>query len=191
MAYVFPTIITQGMEGADLGAISQTYTQTSASSSTNSPDYPGYPFTLGTRVVASNGSEWIFGTTAGTIAQYQTVIINSSWSATLVGGAGAATAVPEAGAGFIGFWQNATSLTSGLAGWFMISGSPTVLVASAGVTVPLYTSDTAGALTGATNTVSHYQISGITCVVTASGSTASATLTVANSVSVRKPLAGS
>jgi hypothetical protein len=73
----------------------------------------------------------------------------------------------------------------------MIQGVPTLLVASAGISVPLYTLDTAGALTGATNTVSHYQVSGVTCVVTASGSTASLTQVVANSVSVRKPLAGS
>jgi hypothetical protein len=91
----------------------------------------------------------------------------------------------------IGFYQNSTSLTTGQAAWFMIQGVPTMLVASAGITVPLYTNDTAGTLTGATNTTSHYQISGITCVVTASGSTASLTAAVANSVSVRKPLAGS
>jgi hypothetical protein len=133
---------------------------------------------------------WIFADTTTTIAYGYTVMINSSFRATAVGGAGAATAVPEAGAGFPAFYQNSTSLTTGQAAWFMISGTPTLLVASAGITVPLYTSDTAGTLTGATNTVSHFQISGITCVVTASGSTASATLTVANSVSVRKPQAG-
>jgi hypothetical protein len=90
----------------------------------------------------------------------------------------------------IGFYQNTTSLTTGQAAWFMLQGVPTLLVASAGISVPLYTLDTAGALTGATNTVSHYQVSGVTCVVTASGTTASLTATVANSVSVRKPLAG-
>jgi hypothetical protein len=120
-----------------------------------------------------------------------TVAINSTFRVTAVGGAGAASAVPEGLAMQIGFYQNTTSLTTGQAAWFMIQGVPTLLVASAGISVPLYTLDTAGALTGATNTVSHYQVSGVTCVVTASGSTASLTQVVANSVSVRKPLAGS
>jgi hypothetical protein len=91
----------------------------------------------------------------------------------------------------IGFYQNSVSLTTGQAAWFIIAGNITALVASAGISVPLYTLDTAGALSGATNTVSHYQVSGITCVVTASGATASLTATVGNSISVRKPLAGS
>lgn len=180
----------QSIEGVDVTGIYTIYSQTSAQSATNTPDYPALPFKLGTRINCTDGSQWIFADTTTTLAQYNTVMINSTFRATAVGGAGAATAVPEAGAGFIGFYQNSTSLTTGQAAWFMISGVPTLLVASAGITVPLYTSDTAGALTGATNTVSHFQISGLTCVVTASGSTASATSCVANSVSVRKPVVG-
>ncbi len=181
----------QSIEGVDVTGIYNIYSQTTAQSSTNSPDYPGLPFKLGTQIVATDGSRWIFADTTTTIANGYTVAINSTFRATAVGGAGAATAVPEGLAVQIGFYQNSTSLTTGQAAWFMIQGVPTLLVASAGISVPLYTLDTAGALTGATNTVSHYQISGITCVVTASGSTVSLTSTVANSVSVRKPLAGS
>ena len=142
-------------------------------------------------MVCTEGSRWIFADTTTTLPQGMTVAINSTFRVTAVGGAGAATAVPEGLAMQIGFYQNSTSLTTGQAAWFMIQGVPTALVASAGISVALYTSDTAGALTGATNTTSHYQVSGLTCVVTASGSTASATQCVANSVSVRKPLAGS
>lgn len=184
------TFVSQSMEGVNLGGTYTKYDQTAAISSTNDPSNPYYPFSLGMRVIATDGSQWIFADSTTTITQYQTVMINSTFRAVAVGGAGAATAVPEAGAGFIGFYQNSTSLTTGQAGWFMISGVPTCLVASAGITVPLYTSDTAGALTGATNTVSHFQISGLTCTVTASGSTASATVCVGNSVSVRKPVVG-
>lgn len=180
----------QSIEGVDVTGIFNIYNQSSAQSSTNSPDYPALPFKLGTRITATDGSGWIFCDTTSTIAQYNTVAINSTFRVTAIGGAGAATAVPEGLANIIGFYQNATSLTTGQAAWFMITGVPTLLVASAGISVPLYSSDTAGTLTGATNTVSHYQISGITCVVTASGTTASATSCVANSVSVRKPLAG-
>lgn len=181
----------QSIEGVNLGGTYAKYDQTAAITATNDPSIPGLPFALGTRISATDGSQWIFADTTTTITQYQTVMINSTFRATAVGGTGAATAVPEGLAGFPAFYQNATSLTTGQAAWFMISGVPTLLVASAGVSVPLYTSDTAGTLTGATNTVSHYQISGLTCVVTASGSTASATSCVGNSVSVRKPLVGS
>ncbi len=189
MTYVLPTVVSQSNEGFDLTGIYTTYVQTSATSSTNSPDYPYYPCAPGTRATGTTGSVWMFATTTTTITQYQTCMINSSFVAVAVGGAGASTAVPEALAGHIGFYQNATSLTTGQGAWFMLSGTPTCLVSSAGMSVPLYTSDTAGALTGTLNTTSHYQISGLTCVVTASGSTASATACVGNSVSVRKPQA--
>jgi len=179
------------MEGIDLTAIYTPYVQTSAISATNDPATPGPPFALGTTCLASNGSRWMFVTTSSTIAQGNCVAINNAFSISQVGGAVAATVDPAGGAVQIGFYQNSTSLTTGQFAWVAISGNVTVLVASAGITVPLYTLDTAGALTGATNTTSHYQISGLTCVVTASGSTVSLTACVANSVSVRKPLAGS
>lgn len=181
----------QGIEGVDVTAIYNIYNQAVAPSSTNAPEYPAPPFKLGEQIICTDGSRWIFANTTTTIAQGNVVAINNAFLATLVGGAVSATADPAGGAMQIGFYQNATSLTTGQAAWFMIQGNPTLLVASAGVTVPLYTNDTAGTLTGATNTTSHYQISGITCSVTASGSTASLTATVANSVSARKPLAGS
>jgi hypothetical protein len=180
----------QSIEGVDVTGIYNIYNQTTAPSSTNSPDYPALPFKLGTMVTCTDGSNWMFCDTTTTIAQGYTVAINSTFRVTAVGGAGAATAVPEGLAMQIGFYQNSTSLTTGQAAWFMLRGVPTLLVASAGISVPLYTSDTAGTLTGATNTVSHYQVSGLTCVVTASGSTASLTQCVGNAVSVRKPLAG-
>ncbi len=183
-----PAIVTPGMTGVDLNA---TYAAVSQTNPTT-PEYPGLPFLPGTRVIATDGSQWIFVTSAGTFAQYSTVMVDNTYAAVpLIGGTGAATAVPEGLAGFPASVQTSNTFTSGYSGWVAISGTLTSLVASAGISVPLYTLDTAGALTGATNTVSHYQISGITCVVTASGSTASATLCVWNSVSVRKPLAGS
>jgi len=179
----------QSIEGVDVTGIYTTYNQAAAQSATNAPEYPGAWMKLGTQVTATDGSRWIFADSVTTITQGMTVAINSTFRATAVGGAGAATAAPEAQACQIGFYNNSTSLTTGQSAWFMIQGVPTLLVASAGVTVPLYTSDTAGALSGTTNSGSHFQISGLTCVVTASGSTASLTQCVGNSVSVRKPAA--
>lgn len=189
MTYVLPTIATVGEEGINLGGIYNVYVQSSAVSATNSPDNPGIPFALGTRITATNGSVWLMCTTNTTIAYGNVCAIDSNFNATLVGGTGGAAST--ASASFIGFYQNLTSLTTGQYAWFMISGEPTILVASAGVVGPLYTLDTAGALTGVVNTASQYQIGGVGCVVTASGSTASLTLSYANSVFVRKPQAGS
>ena len=167
----------QSIEGVDVTGIYTTYDQTAAQSATNAPEYPGAQMKLGTQVTTTDGSRWIFADTVTTITRGQCCAINSTFRATAVGGAGAATAVPEGLAMQIGFYQNSTSLTTGQSAWFIIQGNITALVASAGISVALYTLDTAGALTGATNTVSHYQISGITCVVTASGTTASLTAT--------------
>src|ERR1700760_2450486 len=153
--------VSQGTEGVDVTGIYNIYNQSGATASTNPPCYPALPFKPGPQVIATDGSRWIFADTTTTIAQYNVVAINSTFRVTAIGGAGAATAVPEGLAMQIGFYQNATSLTTGQAAWFMIQGVPTILVASAGISVPLYSSDTAGTLTGTTNTVSHYQISGI------------------------------
>ena len=127
----------QSIDGVDVTGIYNIYNQASAQTSTNSPDYPALPFKLGTQVVCTDGSRWIFCDTTTTIAQGYCVAINSTFRATAIGGTGAASAVPEALAMQIGFYQNSTSLTTGQAAWFMIQGVPTVLVASAGITVPL------------------------------------------------------
>lgn len=187
MALAAP-IAAVSIEGIDLTATYAAVSQTNPAT----PEYPGLPFLPGTRTMGTNGSEWIFVTSTGSLTQYSTVWVDNTFAATvLIGGTGAATAVPEALAGFPAWVQTSNTFTSGYSGWVQISGTLTALVASAGVSVPLYTLDTAGALTGATNTVSHYQLSGITVVVTASGSTPSATLCVVNAASVRKPQAGS
>lgn len=181
-------IPTQSVSGIDFTATYSAVSQTNPAT----PEYPGLPFIPGTRIVATDGSEWIFVTSAGSLTQYSVVMVDNTYAATvLIGGAGADTALPEGLAGFPATVQTSNTFTTGYSGWVQISGTCTCLIASAGTSVPLYSLDTAGALTGATNTVSHYQISGITCVVTASGSTPSATLCVWNAVSVRKPHAGS
>lgn len=189
MAYTLPNSVTQSIEGVDLTGIYTPYVQTSAISSTNSPDNPGPPFALGARVVTGSGGVWMFCTTNTTIAKGNTCAIDANFNATLVGGTGGDAST--ASASFIGFYQNSTSLTTGQYAWFMLSGLPTLLVSSGTVTGALYTNDTAGTLTGTVNTASHYQIGGVGCVVTASGSTASLTQSYANSVFVRKPQAGS
>lgn len=173
-----------GVEGVDL---TTTY---AAISLTTAPEYPALPFTTGTRFVATDGSEWMFGTAGGTIALYDTVWINCTSAGLVATSVVSITGaiVAAAAAGFVGFAPK-TAFTSGQSGWFMISGAPIINAISAGITVPLYTSDTAGALSGTTASASHYQVMGVGLVVTASGSTASATQAVASHPMLRRPVA--
>lgn len=167
-------IVVQNELGIDL-------TQTYAAISASTPEYPGLPFAVGTKIVATNGSSWIFVTAGATLTLYNTLWIDINFSNVQpIGGAGAA---PELQAGQVGFLQyvpagnaSATTIASGVSFWAMVSGEPTCQVASAGVGAALYSSDTAGALSGTVNTASHRMILGLTCSVTASGSTASNTV---------------
>jgi hypothetical protein len=182
---------TQNIEGVDVTVVYTGYNQANAQTSTNTPEYPGPTgqFSLGQIISGNNGSKWIYCTTNTTIPNGSVVVIDKAFNAVLGGGTGGLAADTFGGAVNIGFYQNATSMTTGQYAWFMIQGLPTVLVAGAATlpTTALYSSDTAGSLTGVTNTVSHYAIFGISVTVTASGTTASLTLCVANNPLVRKP----
>lgn len=175
---------TSGIEGVDLTAVY------AAISLTTAPEAPGLPFTTGTRVVATDGSEWMFGTAGGTITLYDTVWINCTSAGAIATSVLSITGaiVAAAAAGFVGFSPK-TAFTSGQSGWFMISGAPIINAISAGIAVPLYTSDTAGALSGTTASASHFQVQSVGLVVTASGSTASATQAVASHPAIRRPVA--
>jgi hypothetical protein len=59
----------QSIEGVDVTGIYTIYNQAVGESATNSPDYPAFPFKLGTQVVCTDGSRWIFADTTTTIAQ--------------------------------------------------------------------------------------------------------------------------
>lgn len=189
---------TQSLEGIDLTAVYTGYNQANAQTSTNTPDYPGVdgPFIIGQVVLGNNGSRWMYCTTNTTIPNGSVCVIDKNFNAVLGGGTGGLGASGDTfgGAVNIGFYQNATSMTTGQFAWFLIQGQPTVLIIgqSGGTlpTTPLYSSDTAGSLTGVTNTVSHFAIFGISTTVTASGTTASLTLCVANNPLVRKPGVG-
>lgn len=169
---VFPT---QNIEGVDLTA---TYTV-----STSTPEYPALPFTVGTRVIASVGSEWIFATAIGTINQYDVCWIDNTFAAVrqISGSVSTTGATGNVGTpGFFGFWQNA-QITSGTSGWFMISGKPTINVAgSTSANVNLWTSDTSGLLTSSANTASQAIALGVVLVNNISGSTASSQIAIAN-----------
>lgn len=163
---------TQNTEGVDLTAIYNGYDQTVAQSSTNSPDYPGFPFQPGTLVNAFNDSVWAFTvvSTGATLAYGNVCMIDPlTFKAKPIVGGGASEAYKFR----VGFYQNSTSATAGQGCWLMISGVPTISVSGAPVKgVQLYTTDTSGTLDDAVATGSQYPVRNVFMLTTVSGSTA-------------------
>lgn len=161
---------TQSIEGVNLGAIYAAYDQTAAISSTNTPDNPGPPFTVGTEVVATDGSIWVFAKASGGINQYDVVMMDVAYSSVkqILGGAAAEVTKLR-----IGFYQNATALVANNYAWFMVSGIPTInVLGSCAKAVQLYTTDTSGKLDDGIITGSQYPIRNV-FLTTTIGSTAS------------------
>lgn len=162
--------VTQSIEGVDLTAIYTAYDQTAAVSSTNSPDNPGPPFKVGTEVVATDGSIWVFAKASGGINQYDVVMMDVAYSSVkqiLGGGASEVTKLR------IGFYQNSTALVANNYAWFMVSGIPTInVLGSCAKAAQLYTTDTSGKLDDGIATGSQYPIRNV-FLTTTIGSTAS------------------
>lgn len=134
--------------------------------STSTPENPGHPHAYGTRVHGVDGSEWIFGKVAAgaTIARYNAVFIDTGADAVIPTVGGAATLGRQLRPGV---YQGATTLTAGMAGWFMISGCPTITTAGlAAANANLYTTNTSGVLDDAVATGSQYPIRGLVATVT-------------------------
>lgn len=112
--------------------------------STATPEYPGNPFSLGTSVKATDGSEYIYAVaTAAAIPLGSAVYFDVNWNAVLI--------TTTNGAGIsgsrVGF---ASQVPFAIAdrGWFQIAGiCPAILVsASTAAFAQLYTTATAGQL---------------------------------------------
>lgn len=166
------TYVSQSIVGVNLSSIYTAYDQTAATSSSNDPSNPGPPFTLGTEVVCTDGSIWMFVkvATSATLVLYNCVGVDvAAFTATpTIGGA-----AYEATKKRVGFYQNTVSATAGQFCWVMLSGAPTVLIAaSAAKAVQLYTTDTSGVLDDAIATGSQYPVRNV-YLLTTSGSTAS------------------
>lgn len=126
------------------------------------PEIPAHPFQYGAKVVATDGSEWIFGkvgTVTSAILQYHTVTLNSDCDSVLHVHRGTGTAIRGRR---VGFYQGETSLTTGMAAWFMISGKPTFYVGEdCEPNVALYTTDVSGVLDDAVATGSQFPVRGV------------------------------
>lgn len=130
------------------------------------PEVPGHPHVYGSRVHATDGSEWIFGKVAAgaTINQYNCVFIDVGCDAVVPSLGGAASLAPSSRPGF---YQGATQLTEGMAAWFMISGQPIITTAGlAAANAGLFTTQVSGVLDDAIATGSQYPIRGVFATVT-------------------------
>jgi len=167
--------VTQSIEGVNLTTLYTAYDQTAAISSTNTPDNPGPQFAVGTEVVATDGSIWLFVKFTAGVNQYDVVMIDpaTNGAAQILGGAAENTKKR------VGFYQNSTAAVANNYGWVMVSGVPTInVLASCAKAVQLYTTDTSGKLDDAIATGSQYPVRNVflttTIGATASSNTAQA-----------------
>jgi hypothetical protein len=141
---------------------------------TSLPEAPAHPQVYGSRVTATDGSEWIFGKVAAgaTINRANCVTLDRICESVLPCVRGTASQLRGRRPGW---YQGTTQLTAGMAAWFMISGAPEMLIAgqAAQPFVNLYTTDTSGVLSTVVATGSQFPIRGAHITVTQSGATAS------------------
>lgn len=79
-----PDYALQNIEGVNFATTYTPYDQTAAISSTNSPDNPGPPFTVGTMSIGTDGTEYIFVKATESLVQYVTASIDLSGNATVM-----------------------------------------------------------------------------------------------------------
>lgn len=132
-----------GIEGVNYNTTYTAYDQTAAISSTNSPDNPGPPFTVGTMSKSTGGGEFIFVKASAAIGLGECAIIVSATSAAT----GVTTTNAATNEGYqLGFAQ--VPIASGAYGWLQRDGAcQNISVAASCVQfAPLYTTATAGVL---------------------------------------------
>ena len=137
-----------------------------AAISATTPEIPAHQHVYGARVLATDGSEWVYGKVAAgaTVNQYNAVFIDVGCDAVVPSLGGAASLAPSSRPGI---YQGATQLTAGMAAWFMISGQPILTTAGlCAANAPLYTTQVSGVLDDAVATGSQYPIRGLFATVT-------------------------
>jgi hypothetical protein len=165
---------TLNTEGIDFSATYTGYTQSSAVSSTNTPDYPGPtgPFTLGQVALGTDGSSWVYVLAGGAIAAGDAVLITNTAALWTANSTTNALAVSKLG-DLVGVAL--VAIASGSYGWIQRAGKCSTInaVASVAANALLRTTTTAGRLTGTSAAGSTVQVTGIV-LTTANGGTAGA-----------------
>lgn len=155
---IFPTTPT---EGVNFNTTYTPYDQTAAITSTNSPDNPGPPFSLGTVIKGLNDAEFLFVKASAAVAAGDVVIISS----TAFTAAGITTSNATFGS-LVGV--AIVALASGSYGWVQRSGQVTTgfnVAASCSPNVQLATTTTTGVIDDAVTT-GNVKISGIATTTT-------------------------
>lgn len=156
---------TLNTEGVSLSTTYTPYNQAVAASTTNSPDNPGPPFTVGTKVIGSNGSEYVFVLAGSAITQFQAVSLDANFNAVPLTTALGLQLLPIA-------FATQTAIANAAYGWVQITGEGMSVLCRANTTklTALYTSTSAGVVSSVSSSV---LIAGL--ILTTSGSTTSRT----------------
>lgn len=178
MTYTPPGASTLSVEGIDLAATYTGYAQSSAVSSTNTPDYPSPtgPFYLGQVTKGTDGSEWVYVLAGSAITQGDVVIITNTgalWTADSVTNTLAASKLGSYLAA-----ATYTGISSGYYGWVQRSGKclGISVIASTTKNTTLYTTTTAGKLSSASVASTTSIASGIVLATAATTATVQAIL---------------
>lgn len=154
-----------GIEGANF---TEAYTV-----STTTPEFPGAPLQVGTRVNAGNGGQWIFAIAGGSITANDIVVFSTMSSFTVQ------SLTNALGKGFLGklVGKAGATATSGQYLWVQVAGYAAAVNAatSSAANTVLSSSTTAGRIAAASagNSV---KVTGLTLVATAASNTAAAVL---------------
>ncbi len=162
MTAVIAGFSTLSTDGIDLTQTYTGYTQTSAVSSTNTPDYPGPTgqFTLGQVTKGVDGSEWVYVLAGAAIAVGDAcIIVNTTtlWTATPVTSTLAAAKLGD----LVGV-SPLVAIASASYGWLQRAGKCAALncISSVTANVQLKTTTTGGRLTSTLATASTVNITG-------------------------------
>lgn len=154
-----------GVEGVDF--------TTAYTVSTSTPEYPGAPLQVGTRVNAGNAGQWIFAIAGGSITANDIVVFSTMSSFTVQ------SLTNALGKGFLGklVGKAGATATSGQYLWVQVAGYASAVNAatSSAANTVLSSTTTAGRIGGASagNSV---KVTGLTLVATAASNTAAAVL---------------
>lgn len=157
-----------GLEGVDFTGVYTPYT-----TSSGTPEYPGLPFQVGTRVNGGNAGQWIFVTAATSITANDIVVISTMSSF-------ATSALSNTTAkGFLGklVGKAGGTATSGQGFWVQVAGYAAAVNAatSSAANTVLSSTSTAGRIGGA-SAGNSAKVTGLTLVATAASNTAAAVL---------------
>jgi len=157
-----------GLEGVDFTAAYTPYT-----TSSGTPEYPGMPMQVGTRVNAGNAGQWIFVIAGGSITANDIAVISTTSSFT-------ASALSNTTAkGFLGklVGKAGATVTTGQGFWLQVAGYAAAVNAatSAAANTILSSTTTAGRIGGA-SAGNSAKVTGLVLVATAAANTAAAIL---------------